>query len=382
MLSGPGLVFVGERDCKLEEVSVDEGSLGPGEVVVDLEVSIVSAGTEVANFTGLDPRTRVPGSWNEYPHRPGYGAVGSLVALGPPSPGLDHGLVVGDRVFAICRHARYAIADTARRPIVKISAHDDARSIALARMASVSITALRKATHVDLGASAVVVGLGLVGNFAAQLLQLSGMKVLGLDPVEARVEMARATGAEAALATAGNERTTVESVLGMGGDLVVEASGVPDAVPTAIRLARDGGEVVLLGSPRGAYSGDATDMLYEVHSRGIRLIGALEWLLPLDSGAWQARWSLNEDYATLFDLLRRGQLKTTGLVTHVVPPTRARRSIRVWPTASRGWAPCSSTGERTANRGNLPRHEADKVARAERGDTYDEPFNESTRMSE
>ena len=92
MLSGPGLVFVGERDCKLEEVSVDEGSLGPGEVVVDLEVSIVSAGTEVANFTGLDPRTRVPGSWNEYPHRPGYGAVGSLVALGPPSPGLDHGL--------------------------------------------------------------------------------------------------------------------------------------------------------------------------------------------------------------------------------------------------------------------------------------------------
>ena len=136
--------------------------------------------------------------------------------------------------------------------------------------------------------------------------------------------MARATGAEAALATAGNERTTVESVLGMGGDLVVEASGVPDAVPTAIRLARNGGEVVLLGSPRGAYSGDATDMLYEVHSRGIRLIGALEWLLPLDSGAWQARWSLNEDYATLFDLLRRGQLKTTGLVTHVVPPTRAQ----------------------------------------------------------
>ena len=324
MFSGPGLVFVGERDCKVEEVEVDESSLGPGEVVVDLEVSVISAGTEVANFTGLDPRTRVPGSWNEYPHRPGYGAVGTIVAVGPPSTGPNRGLAVGDRVFAICRHARYAVADTKRRPIVKISPDDNAKSIVLGRMASVSITAVRKATTVDLGARAVVVGLGMVGNFAAQLLQLSGMNVLGLDQAEGRVAMARATGLEAAVATAGNARATVERSLGAGGDLVVEASGVPDAVPTAVAVARDGGEVVLLGSPRGVYSGDATDLLYLVHSRGIRVIGALEWLLPLDSGPWQARWSLQEDYATLFDLLRRGQLKTTGLVSHVVPPAQAQ----------------------------------------------------------
>ena len=102
--------LLGNATARSKRFRWTRGSLGPGEVVVDLEVSIVSAGTEVANFTGLDPRTRVPGSWNEYPHRPGYGAVGSLVALGPPSPGLDHGLAVGDRVFAICRHARYTIA--------------------------------------------------------------------------------------------------------------------------------------------------------------------------------------------------------------------------------------------------------------------------------
>ncbi len=142
MLSGPGLVFVGKRDCKVEEAQVDEKLLGPGEVVVDLEVSIISAGTEVANFTGLDPRTRIPGSWNEYPHRPGYGAVGKIVAVGPPAQGPDRGLAVGDRVFAICRHARYAIVGSTRRPIVKISANDDAQTIVLGRMASVSITAI------------------------------------------------------------------------------------------------------------------------------------------------------------------------------------------------------------------------------------------------
>ena len=324
MLEGPGLVFVGERDCQVEDVRVDETALAPGEVVVDLEVSVISAGTEVANFTGLDPRTRVPGSWNEYPHRPGYGAVGDIVAVGPLSPGPDRGLAVGDRVFAICRHARYAVADTSRRPIVKVSRSDDARSIVLGRMASVSITSLRKSAHVDLGATGVVVGLGLVGNFAAQLLQLSGMKVLGLDRAQPRVQMAKGVGIEAALTTEGSERKAVEGAVGGGADLVVEASGVPDAVPTAVSLARDGGEVILLGSPRGAYSGDATSLLYEIHSRGVRLIGALEWLLPLDSGPWQARWSLQEDYATLFDLLRRGQLKTAGLVTHVARPAQAQ----------------------------------------------------------
>ena len=85
---GTGLVFVGERDCRAEEVVIDEATLQPGQLVIELEVSVVSAGTEVANFTGLDPGTRVPGSWNAYPHRPGYGAVGRVVAIGPPLPGL------------------------------------------------------------------------------------------------------------------------------------------------------------------------------------------------------------------------------------------------------------------------------------------------------
>ena len=29
-----------------------------------------------------------------------------------------------------------------------------------------------------------------------------------------------------------------------------------------------------------------------IHYRGLRLVGALEWLLPLHSSLWSARWSL------------------------------------------------------------------------------------------
>ena len=175
MFSGKGLVFTEECHCEVEAVEIDESSLEPGQLIIETECSVVSAGTEVANFTGLDPGARTPGSWNFYPWRPGYGAIGRVVALGPPHPATDGRYSVGDRVFATSSHARFAIADPTKRPVVQIRPEDDARSLILARMASVSITAVRKATNVSFGGSVIVLGLGLVGNFAAQLLQLNGM---------------------------------------------------------------------------------------------------------------------------------------------------------------------------------------------------------------
>ena len=74
------------------------------------------------------------------------------------------------------------MVETSNRPIVPLLVEDDAETMVLSPTASVAITAVRKASSLDLGGRAVVIGLGLVGNFAAaQLLQLSGLSVLGLD---------------------------------------------------------------------------------------------------------------------------------------------------------------------------------------------------------
>lgn len=321
-----GLVFVGVRDCQVEEFAVDTSSLKPSEVLVEVEVSVVSAGTEVANFTGLDPGTRVPGSWNAYPHRPGYGAVGRVVALGPALSKGDAGLVVGNRVFAICRHARYGTTDLSERPVVRVLEEDDAKTIVLARMASVAVTAVRKASRLELGGTAVVIGLGLVGNFAAQLFQLAGLDVLCLDKAADRVEMARATGLTAVTVANGSESEAVWESFDRGADIVVEASGSPDASTTAVTLVRDGGEIILLGSPRGPFGGDATSLLAAVFHRGAHVTGALEWLMPLRSGLLQSRWSLHDNYLLLFRLLREGRLRTTGLVTDVVRPEDSQQT--------------------------------------------------------
>src|SRR5438270_6711775 len=84
------------------------------QVLIKVDRTIVSAGTELANYIGLDPDTRIPGMWCAYPWRPGYGGIGRIVAVGPD---VRH-LSVGQRVYGIFHHATYVVEDTASRMLV------------------------------------------------------------------------------------------------------------------------------------------------------------------------------------------------------------------------------------------------------------------------
>ncbi len=307
--SGNELVIRGERRCELAAAQFDTAVLGPGQLLVETRYSLISQGTELANFTGLDSGTRRPGSWNYYPYRPGYAAISTVVARGPDA---DSRFAVGDTVFSITKHARYAVADPAARPVVGLRPDDDHKNLLLCRMAAIALTALRKASSVDLGGRAVVVGLGLVGYFAAQLLRRAGMDVLATDPAAGRREAARGGGVRAAaIGGTGDLRALVPSWTD-GPDLVIEATGHPGALRLAFELVRDGGEVVLLGTPRGSAQLDATELMSAIHYRGLRLVGALEWLLPVHSERWSARWSLYDSYHTLVQFFRDGDIGLGG----------------------------------------------------------------------
>lgn len=105
---------------------------------------------------------------------------------------------------------------------------------------------------------------------------------------------------------------------------MIEATGSPAGLRLALELVRDGGEVVLLGTPRGTSTSDATNLMSAIHYRGLRLVGALEWLLPLHSGPWPARWSLYESYPTLVGLLRSEDLRLGGWQVRTAPPEEAQ----------------------------------------------------------
>ena len=115
--------------------------------------------------------------------------------------------------------------------------------------------------HVQLGQTVVVLGAGPVGQSIVALAALSGagqVVVVG-DPAD-RLTFARGMGATHAIGLdlpAADRAAQVRGLTGgRGADVVIEAAGVPDAVPQALDMVRDGGRVVIAG--QYADNGDTT----------------------------------------------------------------------------------------------------------------------------
>ena len=102
---------------------------------------------------------------------------------------------------------------------------------------------------IKLGDRVVIQGAGPVGLSACALAASSGASWVGVvDAVPHRLKAARCMGADALIPL---DADTVDAVRratgGRGADVVIEASGSPDAVPSGCRMARDGGRYVVVG---------------------------------------------------------------------------------------------------------------------------------------
>jgi D-arabinose 1-dehydrogenase-like Zn-dependent alcohol dehydrogenase len=107
-------------------------------------------------------------------------------------------------------------------------------------------------SRIRLGESVAVMGAGPVGQSIVALSSLSGAgEVVAVDGVQERLSFAKEMGATNIidLATERAARLDVARSLtgGRGFDVVIEASGNPDAVSEALDLLRDGGRVVVCG---------------------------------------------------------------------------------------------------------------------------------------
>jgi L-iditol 2-dehydrogenase len=105
----------------------------------------------------------------------------------------------------------------------------------------------------QMGDTVVVQGAGPVGLSAGAMAALRGAgRVIVLGAPDARLTVARALGADTTmsiLTTTAGERTAAvrEATEGRGADVVIEASGNPEAVREGFELLRDGGTYVIAG---------------------------------------------------------------------------------------------------------------------------------------
>ena len=306
------ILFPGVGRVALEPVH-ERFELGPDDVLLRTRYSLISAGTELAKLTGLQQV--------DYPFIPGNRAVGKVIAVGENVSDAR----VGDLLFSHTPHVSHTLASAFR---IAVPQAVDARDSALVGLALVAMTALRVG-QVELGDRAVVIGMGLVGNLAAQLLRLAGAEVIAIDLNAARLDLARACGLTQTL-NAGEENVhdaVMELTQGRGVDVVVEASGTAQAAELAVSLTgRDGeGIVVLLGSPRKEHETDLTPFLNHVHlwrNGSVMLRGAHEWRYPRQHSPFQ-KHSMTRNAEIIFRLMVQQNLRIAPLVTHVLSPADA-----------------------------------------------------------
>ncbi|MEE2710978.1 MAG: zinc-binding alcohol dehydrogenase [Gemmatimonadota bacterium] len=306
------LIVVEPGRIELQESDFDE-TLRSNEALVRSEYSVVSAGTEGSGFTGLVKEMPF-GDGGHYPRGTGYGNFGKVLEVGDAVSMCKP----GDRVLSFSHHASFLKADAARMALPAPSGADG-KHLVFARMAGVSIGAVRSSS-VQPGDTVLVVGMGLVGNFAAQLFRMAGAEVMVADLSDLRLQKGRECGIEATV-NPGHEdlKDAVMSWTdGKGARIVVEAIGISEIISEVALLTRQYGELILLGSPRARTTIDVTPMLLHIHLEAIRMIGALEWRWPShESGRHR---SLLDNYRKILDWIAEGRLITKPLLTHLASP--------------------------------------------------------------
>jgi 2-desacetyl-2-hydroxyethyl bacteriochlorophyllide A dehydrogenase len=312
------VLLLGPHSVAVREVALPDPA--PNQILVKTEASVVSAGTELAVYTGTHQWLKDPSlpDW-KFPFRPGYSAAGVVVAVGAAVPQWKP----GDRVSYPGNHASAELLTVGheRGRLWQLPSGLSAEKAAWACVARYGLGAPIRA-GLTLGRSAAVLGLGVIGQFALRCLIAAGAHpVVGIDAVAMRRAAAQAAGADHVLdPSAGDAREQLAKFFGArGAEIVADATGVPDAVPVAMSLACDGGQVVVVGSPRG--KAQSVNFYDDLHRRYLEVTGAHGNMLfePAHTRLAGA-WDLDKAQHWLLAALHSGRLNLDGLVTHRIAP--------------------------------------------------------------
>ena len=263
------------RSGTVEVLEVPDPRPGPGQVLLRTRWSVISPGTEQTitetaskSLVGkaLDRPDQVrkvlektlrdgPGSALAAVRArlddlltPGYSSMGVVEAVGS---GVE-GFAPGDRVGAVganfACHAELAVVPA---PLcLRLPDGVEDRAGAFGALGAIAAHGLRVG-EVQAGHVVAVIGLGLIGQLAAQLATAAGARVVAIDLDPTRVDLARTLGAVGGATGGATEaRAAVDAASdGAGADVVVIAAGTKDAGPLelAAELAADRAVVSVIG---------------------------------------------------------------------------------------------------------------------------------------
>src|SRR5689334_21829381 len=257
----------------------------------------------------------------------GYSLRGVVVEVGAGAEEFSVGQLVAAAGNEFALHAEYNWVPV--NLCVPVPDGVPAEQAAFSTVGAIAMQGVRQA-EVQLGETAVVIGLGLVGQLCVRLLVAAGVRVFGIDTVEDRCRMAEKAGALACASpdeagVASLERSLLEASNGLGADHILLAAGGHSNGPveTAARLARDRARVVDIGKtkldlPWNAYYDKELDVRFS-RSYGPGRYDDRYELQGIDYPAGYVRWTERRNLECFVDLIAREQIDIQSLIAGTFP---------------------------------------------------------------
>jgi predicted dehydrogenase len=345
---------------KLDVQEVPAPAARPEGLLVAVHRSLISLGTEraiiaLAKKGPLGKARQRPdlvrkvlnkakqeGLWNTYkvvqnllesPIPLGYSCAGEVIEAGRKATGFEPGQRVACAGLSFANHAEVNyVPRNLAVPIPDGVSHDDACFVTLGAIAMQGV----RLANIELGDRVVVLGLGLVGQLAAQLARCAGATVLASDIDPTKLELATRLGAHHVAGGGDDLVRSVKSLSqGHGADsvLVCAATKSSAIMQTAAEISRLKGGVVIVGELglererrpffekeidvviSRSYGPGRYDPAYETHGS--------DYPLPY------VRWTEGRNMSSFLELIAHGQLDVKPLITHAFPIEEAERAYDI-----------------------------------------------------
>jgi L-iditol 2-dehydrogenase len=257
---------------RAEVVDLDRPEIGPDEVLVASR----AVGVCHSDFELLDGTYIIP---VEYPMIPGHEWSGEVVEVGREVTSV----APGDRVVGECvigtDHFGFSISGAAAeyfkvRPewLHKLPAELSHAQGALVEPFTVAYYATVAAGGVDASDTVAILGAGPIGLCCLAACTGKGASAIVVDPVAERREIATRMGAVAAFEPGPDLAEKIAAVSGAAPQVVLEASGAPVAMASALDIAGFEARVVFVGIDTG---GSAETKLGQIQSKSLTARGII-----------------------------------------------------------------------------------------------------------
>jgi 2-desacetyl-2-hydroxyethyl bacteriochlorophyllide A dehydrogenase len=283
-----------------------------------------------------------------FPQVLGHEPAGDVIAIGPGV----HDLKIGDRVVLeptlSCGHCEYCIRgqhnhcisgvflggpqapglfrDYVTLPAANCTLVPSGMDYGIATLAEPIAVMMHMLELIEIraGGTVAVTGVGPIGMLCAAIAKASGAgRVFIADRLPYRLKLAMPMGADVAIDTHGDTtaKSLIETVMdathGRGVDVVLEAAGSPEMVNAAIRIARMGGTVMMIGILSELYP------KIDIHTAMMKEL-RLQMLKRSNHRAQQA-----------LELMATGRIPTS-LITHRLPLASTPKAFEMLANYSDG----------------------------------------------